>query len=384
MKYTDLKVLIVDDNPKNIQIIGNILLEEQVQIAYATEGSKALELAYTTNFDLILLDIMMPLMDGYEVCRKLRLQPSTAKTPIIFITAKTDSESIVKGFECGANDYLTKPFNSAELLARVKTHLDLFLKQKQLDELNRDLEKKVFERTKQLEAANRQLLSLEKAKSEFLSIISHELRSPLNALIGLTSLLDQTELSEEQKGYMQSLGQTSNRLARFSEMALLITSLQTKNQAVDFYEVLVKVLVEVAVEGLTFQIKEKRINIEQHIEDEHLLVFVDAYLIRKCISILIENAVYMLPEGGKVAIKAYRAKDKKVCIQVSDNGEGFSPYVLEVLNDFFLTGNMISNETVGLSLAAVKLIMDAHGGEITVDNMPEGGAKVCLFFERVK
>ncbi|MBS4059739.1 MAG: response regulator [Bacteroidetes bacterium] len=382
MELIKKKILIVDDNPRNIQIVGNILMKEDVNIAYATEGAKAIELTKTNDFDLILLDIMMPGLDGFSVCEQLRLQKSTMMVPIIFLTAKTDAESIIKGFMAGANDYLTKPFNSAELTARVKTHLDLFTKQKQLDELNQSLEIKVKERTAQLEAANRQLLNLEKAKSEFLSIISHELRSPLNGMIGLTTLLSQTDLTPEQNEYLDSLTQTSRRLARFSEMALLITSLQTKNQTVEIYPVLIKVIIDIVIEEMQEIMIDKEIDLTQSFDNENIQLYVDADLIRKCISILIENAVYHLPAGGKIQLKVFEAEPEKICIQVNDNGLGFDSEVLDTINDFISNGNMITKEGVGLSLAAVKLIMDVHGGKIFVKNNPDNGASICLLFNK--
>jgi two-component system, sensor histidine kinase and response regulator len=383
MELKKKKILIVDDNPKNIQIVGNILMKEDVKIAYAIDGAKAIELTQTNDFDLILLDVMMPGMDGFKVCEILRLQESTALVPIIFLTAKTDSESILRGFKAGANDYLTKPFNSAELTARVKTHLDLYTKQKLLDELNQDLEAKVIERTSQLEAANRQLLNLEKAKSEFLSIISHELRSPLNGMIGLTTLLSQTELTKEQNEYLNSLEQTSRRLARFSEMALLITSLQTKNKTVEMYPVLVKVIMDIVITEMNDIFKEKEIKFAQDFEDDTIQLLLDTDLIRKCISILIENAVYHLPIGGALKIRVFESETQKICIQVIDDGLGFDPEVLITINDYITNGNMISKEGVGLSLAAVKLIMDVHCGKIIIKNSPEGGAVICLQFNKL-
>lgn len=111
-----MNVLVVDDNPRNIQIVGNLLKGQNLQIAFATDGTKALDLTLEHDFDLILLDVMMPGIDGFEVCRRLRSNERTKIVPIIFLTAKTDAASIVKGFETGANDYVTKPFNGLELV----------------------------------------------------------------------------------------------------------------------------------------------------------------------------------------------------------------------------------------------------------------------------
>jgi len=119
------KILIVDDVPKNIQVIANLLGDEEYDISYATNGQQALGQIEETRFDLVLLDIMMPEMDGYEVCRNIKQKQFSNEIPIIFITAKTDEESLIEAFEAGGQDYITKPFNAPELLARVKTHLKL-------------------------------------------------------------------------------------------------------------------------------------------------------------------------------------------------------------------------------------------------------------------
>lgn len=118
-------ILIVDDVPKNIQVLGSILEKEECEIAIATDGNQALELIDEVLPDLILLDIMMPGMDGYEVCDRIKAAPKTKDIPVIFLTALIETKDIVKGFQTGAIDYVTKPFHSTELLARVRTHLDL-------------------------------------------------------------------------------------------------------------------------------------------------------------------------------------------------------------------------------------------------------------------
>ncbi|MCP4153372.1 MAG: response regulator [bacterium] len=118
-------ILIVDDVPKNLQVLGAILRKEEYKIAPATSGVQALNMLKEIQPDLILLDVMMPDMDGFEVCAKLKESKATRELPIIFLTAKTETEDIVKGFSIGAMDYVTKPFNSAELLSRVHTHISL-------------------------------------------------------------------------------------------------------------------------------------------------------------------------------------------------------------------------------------------------------------------
>lgn len=140
------KILIVDDIPKNIQLAANILQEEGYQMAFAQSGESALSQAQYNRFDLILLDVMMPDMDGFTVCEQLRENSANRDVPIIFLTAKNLSESIVKGFEVGAMDYVTKPFHGPELLARVKIQLELFRSREELKKLNQQLKIEISER----------------------------------------------------------------------------------------------------------------------------------------------------------------------------------------------------------------------------------------------
>lgn len=151
------KILVVDDIIKNIQLLGSVLGKAGYAVSYATEGGKALEMVSLERYDLILLDVMMPVMDGFEICRRLKQSGATAEIPILFLTAKSEQSDIVRGLEEGAVDYLTKPFNTAELLARVKTHLalrkaksDLLESKRELEQKNRDLERLLEENRKAL------------------------------------------------------------------------------------------------------------------------------------------------------------------------------------------------------------------------------------------
>lgn len=121
----NIYILVVDDNQENLKVVGNFLKEKGYKIALATDGSSALKILENNKIDLILLDIMMPEMDGFEVCRNLKSNPDTQDIPVIFLTARTATEDIVKGFKTGGADYITKPFNKEELFARVHNHVQL-------------------------------------------------------------------------------------------------------------------------------------------------------------------------------------------------------------------------------------------------------------------
>ncbi len=375
------KILIVDDIPKNIQILGNILSRENYQIAYAQLGEEALTILEKQLFDLILLDIMMPGMDGYEVCKKLKQQEKTKDIPIIFLTAKADMESIVKGFESGGADYVTKPFSADELLARVKTHIQLNAQKKELKMLNENLEKLVDERTKQLNEANKRLQVLDRAKTDFLSIISHELRTPLNGIFGLMGLLEKTELDEKQKEYINFLKESSDRLMKFSEIALLITSLKTQVFKPDLMPVEIDNIINLALyelrENQNIPLPEINIDIDENIG----LALAESDLLKKSIVLIVDNAIKYAGTENRIDISVFRSNGH-IHITVDDYGKGFSKEALEQLFELFSADDLMHKEGKGLSLAAVKLIMDIHGGEIVIKNRENSGARVELILKR--
>lgn len=162
----ELHVLIVDDVAENIQVAMNILQEDSYEFSFATSGEEALELVNESHFDLILLDIMMPGMDGFEVCRQLKAAPESQNIPVIFLTAKVDTESIIQGFKSGAVDFISKPFDPTELLARVANHIELNLDKKRLIARNDKLENKLRFREERL------LSEVEASQKEFISILT--------------------------------------------------------------------------------------------------------------------------------------------------------------------------------------------------------------------
>ncbi|MBM3235616.1 response regulator [Candidatus Poribacteria bacterium] len=159
---TDAKILIVDDVPANLNVLCQVLETEGYKIVAAPSGTVALQLAQRTQPDLILLDIMMPEMDGFETCRQLNANPATAEIPVIFITAKDEMNSVVKGFEVGGVDYITKPFRYEEVRARVQTHLTIKGLQKRLREANQEIQA----RDEELEKAYAQLEADNQCKTE--------------------------------------------------------------------------------------------------------------------------------------------------------------------------------------------------------------------------
>ena len=166
------RILIVDDTLQNIQVLGTVLREENYQINVAQNGLQALDVVGKVSPDLILLDVMMPELDGFETCKRLKADAETRDIPVIFLTAKVETEDIVHGFELGAVDYVTKPFNATELLARVHTHLEIQRLRRELEQYNEQLEQKVQERTAEVRAAH-QILERQVKELEGRDRLSH-------------------------------------------------------------------------------------------------------------------------------------------------------------------------------------------------------------------
>jgi signal transduction histidine kinase len=172
------KVLLVDDTPANLKLLRQALEPEGYSILIASSGEAALRIVRNARPDLILLDVQMPGLNGFDTCRLLKQDEATRSIPVIFVTARAETESVVEGFRAGGVDYIVKPFQSEEVLARVRTHL-------QIDRLARDLETS----NRALSRANREIREATERKSRFLASMAHELRTPMNAILGFTSLV---------------------------------------------------------------------------------------------------------------------------------------------------------------------------------------------------
>ncbi len=206
-------VMIVDDTPANLDLLRSMLATPGYRVMVFPRGSAALAAAALQPPDLILLDILMPEMDGYEVCRRLKASEILREIPVIFISALSETLDKVKAFSLGGVDYLTKPFQEEEVLARVRTHLQIRALQKTLSLQNEHLEKRVAERTRELEQANRRLIDVDRLKNDFFRMISHELRTPATGVLGMAELLlGECPESETVVKFKEMFRQSSQRL----------------------------------------------------------------------------------------------------------------------------------------------------------------------------
>ena len=305
MENENYKILAIDDNPRNLKVLAALLSPLSYQVDYAFSGPEAINILESESYDLILLDIMMPGMDGYETCVRIKSMPANSLTPVIFLTARTDMGSLNKAFTSGGVDYITKPFSPEELFARVKTHLELKSSRQQLLEVNSWLEKKVEERTEALRSAHEELekaytslQSLDKAKTDFLHMINHEVRTPLNAILGFTNILQNEAESAEIKEHLDFIYYSSLRLEKFLAVVLQLTELIARNQPLQKKQVSLGKMLEVCLNEYVIEISRK--GIKTIMDPELITVFVggNEKLIRNCLQGVVENAVEYSPEAS--------------------------------------------------------------------------------------
>lgn len=397
-KVEQATILIVDDNPTNLKVLSEAIANSGWEILVATDGETAIDQSEYATPDLILLDVMMPGMDGFETCRRLKSNPATNEIPVIFMTALNDTVDKIKGLSLGAVDYITKPFQTEEVLARLKVHLQLHFLTKQLEDQNLYLEERVAERTADLQQANQQLRELEaqlrKAlaeeqefnhlKSRMIIAISHEYRTPL------TSILSSSELLEAYC-HRWDKSKQSQHFQRIREAVQRITDLMGN----------VMFLNKAEFEQLEFQptpldlgvfVRDLVDDMQDNYGEQHRLILnidqdcgrplFDSKLLLQILTHLIDNAIKYSPNGGKVLIK-FACENNQVIFEVSDDGIGIPRKDQHNLFNAFHRGSNVENISgTGLGLAIVKKCVDIHGGTISLNSDVSVGTTFTVMLPR--
>jgi two-component system sensor histidine kinase/response regulator len=369
-------ILIVDDVSKNIQVLGSILREEGYEISFALNGKDALKKVKIAQPDIILLDVMMPEMDGYETCARLREDEKTRDIPVIFLTAKTDEESRVKGFEVGAQDYVAKPFNTPELLARVNTHLQLKAVRDEMAFMNKQLRQENILREsilKQLETTNRKLKDSDEIKNEFISILSHDMGTPITVIKANLEMIEEIyfpSLDENLKRILKSMEKASEALERLRLDTLDLSRMDMGTMKLDVEEVDISELIDDAVEGIRGLASRKKQSVSMEIE-RPMMAKVDRFKLKRVLSNFLSNANRYSPEGKDFKILA-STENGNIKVEIRDSGRGIpEKELLKIFERFYRTGKRVEGST-GLGLAIVKGIIEAHGGRTWAESDGEG------------
>jgi len=384
------KILIVDDQAENIDIMVEAL-QSTYDLMAATDGKSALERARgEAPPDLILLDVMMPEMDGYEVCRRLRSDPVTRDIPVIFVTALNDPDKEAKGLDLGACDYITKPISPPVVMARVRAHLQLTHARKVLKHQNDVLEQRVRERTAEVVRAQAERVE---GLNNFANAMAHQIRNPVAALGGMSGLLlkkvpSDSPLSE----YAKAVREDSLRLEHLVGVISDYVSLTVgESEPFSVMELVEKALQE-AQETATALGMELDFTVD--VSDENVLVDKDlaalalAEIMRNAVEFCERNTVVLSIMGGVdvfphdlSASERFYAADARYGLRITDNGPGIPDDDLAFVTDPFFTTKASG---VGLGLTRAKRILhDELGGELHIESPPDSGVSVTVNFTRV-
>lgn len=357
------KVLIVDDTPENIHILMETLKDEYVIVA-ATNGVKALQIANTEPVpDIILLDIMMPGMDGYEVCARLKANDKTRDIPVIFITAKTEEKDEIKGFNLGAVDYITKPISPPKVKARVKSHLAL----KNAREM--------------LEIQNEALIEAARLKEDVDGIMRHDLKSPLISIISLPQIiLEDKSLDPEHAKSLKMIEETGFRMLNMINLSLDLFKMERgvypfHPVSVDILKIIKKIVSEAEGVARTKDISFNIINRGTNATDEDSFqILGEELLCYSILSNLIKNAMEACPEGETVSITL----DDKENGSISVHNQGIVP---EEIRDKFFEKYVTLGKSggTGLGTYSAKLIAETQEGHIKLDTSEKDGTTITFF-----
>ena len=347
-------------NGANVELLARRLEAIGCQTQVASSGERAIALARSEQPDLILLDVMMPGIDGWQTCRRLKSQPETADIPVIFVTAKDRYEDLSKGFEVGGVDYLTKPFEPIELAARVRSAIFTKRLQDELRKTAGDLKR------------------MEQSRKELIGMLGHEIRNLANSVVAFMQLVRMGQLKPGRSEFDELLRLSESNISELLRMvnALLDVykmeegKLEAMPQAIALSVLGERSMAQVAPEALA-----KGIRLETGLPPD-VNVFVDDGLIVRVLTNLLANAVKHTPSGGTVSVESARDRtlESSIVIRVRDTGPGVNADDAPHIFDRFYQGAGRSRGGTGLGLAFCKLAVELHGGTINVVNPGESGA----------
>jgi two-component system sensor histidine kinase/response regulator len=369
-------IMAVDDQPANLKLLEELLARRGHVVRSFPRGRLALEAATRIPPDLVLLDIDMPEMSGFKVCELLKSDEKLAAIPVIFLSALSDSSDKVRAFQCGGVDYVTKPFQVDEVQARVETHLKIHHLQKELQLHANHLEQLVASRTSELRESQARLKVLDRAKSDFLRLIHHELRSPLNGILGVGELvLD--ELGADSGAELREMFDLSRqRMLTILDDALLLTEIEVASDSFSSEGADLLPTLRSAIEGAAGFAQSRGVSIEFEPGPPSLVV-AQGRLLQKAIQTLLETAVKFSKTGQQVRLTSHTAPGGvQVLIQSCGRvPESALPNFFEV----FSIGDAITpGGDLGLGPPVSHRILSLFGGSITVENLEPWGIQLTV------
>ncbi|HEV2200837.1 MAG TPA: hybrid sensor histidine kinase/response regulator [Bryobacteraceae bacterium] len=376
------KIMIVDDSPSNLELLEDVLREQGHEVRSFPLGRLALEAALRNPPDLILLDVNMPEISGYEVCERLKATDQLADIPVIFLSALKDARDKVKAFGSGAVDYISKPFRIEEVRARVETHLQLHSLQRALKLQNEFLEQAVDARALELGEANRQLTVLDRSKNEFLNLISHEFRTPLHGLLGAGALiLEGMPATKENRELQEIFERSRRRMLSILDDALLLTQIDVNEEHIRSAPVPLRTVLARATERAAALAESRGVAVPAPPAAPGL-VLGDEELLTRALHALLETAVKFSEKGGAVQISRPSSQDgvpqaQKVVIESC--GRTIPDQALPKFFDLLSIGEAITpGGDLGLGPPMAYRIFLLFGGSVSVANRNPAGIRLTV------
>ena len=361
------KVLVVDDDPRNVRLLEGIFRSAGYAVDKAHSGAEALDLVAASPPDLILLDVMMPGLSGHEVCVRIKSVGSTCSIPVVLVTALSAVEDKVEGLDIGADDFVSKPVNRVELLAKTRSLLRI-----------KSLHDQIASAKKELEHKNSELLKLEELKDTLVQMVVHDLKNPLTAIMGNLGLILRTPEAPVQKIQQRAriALESSRAMMRMTLDLLDIGRMDERKMTIKSEKLAIHSLAVTAIletEGLVAQC---RISVRNELSPALTPAFADSDLVSRIISNLLSNAIKHTPEGGTITLEG-SVKDGEVVLSVRDTGEGIPDEYQAMIFEKFAQAAVRKlglKTDRGLGLTFCKMAVEAHGGRIWVESVPGGGS----------
>ena len=389
-------ILIVDDAPSISELVQFVLEERGYKTITADNGTQAMVMALEYRPDLILLDIMMPDIDGYTICSQLKADRKTRDIPVIFLSALNSQFDKIKAFKCGAVDFVTKPIQEEELTARVKSHLTISTLNRALQSSKRDLESLVSERTKELEESNKKLMDLnarlektigdyrnaqEKAasdneyKAKMLSKLSHEILNATNIIVGFSELIKASDEHEKVCEYSDCIRSSADTLVEAINTVQEYNNVITGKTAVNMQRVNIGAMLRSVCQNHQEKAQKRGIMITVNNENsDGAQIFTDEMMITSILNRIVDNAL-KFSDKGPIEIGASSSGGSAV-FYVKDNGIGIEPELIDNVLEPFARGTKLcdtSRKGLGLGLSIVKEYVQRLNGDLWFDSSPGVG-----------
>jgi two-component system sensor histidine kinase/response regulator len=356
-------LLVIDDKPTNLEVIESLLSDEDYDIHYASSGPKALERLDSIKPDVILLDVMMPEMDGMEVCRRIKANSSWCHIPIIMVTILDAKEDLARCMDAGADDFISKPVNGIELRARVRSMLRM---------------KQQYDRVQ----------SLLEMREDMVNMMVHDLRNPLSNILLSCGILQRNKFDENRKKkVIEQMLFSVNRLQSHIDTLLLLAKLESAKMVLNLVDEEVSLLARKVISNFLMLAEHKKINLTLDVPEKTYYIPVDIPIFMRILENLLANAIKFSPPHSEITIKIEypetlsetESVSPKLRIQVIDEGPGVSPELQARIFEKYEIGDREASaqpnrvtgvKQTGLGLAFCKTAVEAHNGKIFVENRP--------------